>query len=213
MNKHKQVYKDGQKSKTTKTSRLRLILALFLLGLGLYQLLLVISPKLNFIDRTDNIKAEIKKENGEDSIIIPKIGVNIAYKSGDANVLDDYAWHRYPERGDPVKGGNFIISAHRFKVGYSPGETRRRSPFYNIEQLQAGDKIYTRFNKKMYEYTITKRYQVKPTDVEIEGPSKKPKLTVYSCTLKGSADGRIVIEAEPVGETKDTPQPDTAAAI
>ncbi len=213
MSKNKHVYKDGQKNKSTKTGRLRLILALFLLGLGLYQLLLVVSPRLNFIDRTDNIKAEIKKQNGEDSIIIPKIGVDIAYKSGDASVLDDYAWHRYPERGDPVKGGNFIISAHRFKVGYSPGETKRRSPFYNIEQLQAGDKIYTRFNKKMYEYKITKRYQVKPTDVEIEGPSKKPKLTVYSCTLKGSADGRIVIEAEPVDKIKNTQEPDDSAAI
>jgi sortase A len=130
-------------------------------------------------------------------IIIPKIGVDIAFLTGnDSATLDQGAWWRYPERGDPVKGGNFILSAHRFKLGWTPAKTRAKSPFYNINKLVAGDKIYIDFKGQRYTYTVTRTYAVTPQTVSIEAPSDEPKLTLYSCTLKGALDGRDVIEAK-----------------
>ena len=51
------------------------------------------------------------------------------------------------------------------------------------------------YQYKWYTYTVTKKYNVKPNATEIEAPSETSKLTLYSCSLGGSADGRIVIEA------------------
>jgi len=111
--------------------------------------------------------------------------------------LESGAWHRFPERGNPEIGGNFILSAHRFELGWSPQQTRQKSPFYNINRINQGDTIYIDFKAKRYTYEVKRRYQVSPDALSIEAPSTEAKLTLYSysCTLKGSQDGRDVIEA------------------
>jgi sortase A len=147
--------------------------------------------------KTPPASPEVEKVN---RIIIPKINVEIPYLTGGPAVLNESAWHRYPERGDPARGGNFIISGHRFRLGLTPGATKRKSPFYHINKLEAGDKIYVDFETKRYEYEITRRYVVKPHQTEIEAPSQAPKLTLYTCTFKGEHDGREVVEATPLGE-------------
>jgi LPXTG-site transpeptidase (sortase) family protein len=73
-----------------------------------------------------------------------------------------------------------------------------KSPFYNIGKLQVGDHIFVDFKGKRYEYAISEKYAVKPDGVEVESPTKDPQLTLYSCTLRGSSDGRDVLEAKPV---------------
>lgn len=139
----------------------------------------------------------------ENRLYIPKLKLNLTYKSGDRSVLRDNIWHRFPERGDPEKGGNFILAGHRFEIGLTPGEVKRKSPFYHIKLLNAGDKIYADFSGKRYEYEITKSFSVAPTQVEIEAESKEPKMTLYTCTLKGEKDGREVIEARLVRKDID----------
>lgn len=131
-------------------------------------------------------------------LIIPKIGVEIDYLTGGPSVLNENAWHRYPERGDPVEGGNFILSGHRFQLGLTPGATKRKSPFYHINKLEPGDKMYVDFEGERYAYEIVRRYVVKPHQTEIEAPSETPKLTLYTCTFKGEHDGREVVEAKPI---------------
>jgi sortase A len=178
---------------------LRIILLVFSLGLflvGAYQLILLASPTIIFANKNIDIN-KVAKQDTFDAVIIPSIGVNVEFRSGGENILNDYAWHRYPERGNPEIGGNFILSAHRFKIGLTPGETKRNSPFYNVDKLKNGDPIYVRWKNKMYKYKISKKYNVKPTQVEIEAPSEQPKLTLYTCSLGGSADGRVVLEAKP----------------
>lgn len=136
----------------------------------------------------------------QNMLYIPKIEVAIPYLTGGPKMLDENAWHRYPERGDPAKGGNFILSGHRFQLGFTPGATKRRSPFYHIHKLEPGDKLYVDFEGKRYEYEVGRRFVVKPYQTEIEAPSETPKLTLYTCTFKGEHDGREVIEAKPLGE-------------
>jgi sortase A len=112
-------------------------------------------------------------------------------------VLDNGAWHRHPERGDPEKGGNFILAAHRFELGPTPSETQRKSPLYHIDKVEVDDDIQIDFNGKRYDYRVAERLAVKPTQTEIEAPSDVAKLTLYTCTLGGETDGREVLIATP----------------
>lgn len=168
------------------------------LGAGAYILILVLTPQVMMTPSTTDWNTPVKHSDEkltENRLYIPKLKLNITYKDGGAEVLSSNAWHRYPERGDPGQGGNFILAAHRFELGLTPGEVRRKSPFYHLNLLEPGDKIYVDYEGKRYEYITTKRYSVKPTAIEIENPSIDPVMTLYTCTFKGQADGREVITA------------------
>lgn len=186
----KKIYKNNQK-------KLFLSLGIISFALGIYLVVLLRSPAV--FDEAQAFSPQqlqsIKVD--QDRVIIPKIGVNITYLSGNDDVLEKGAWWRYPERGNPVKGGNFILSAHRFSLGLTPGQTRTKSPFYHIEKLQVGDEIVVDYEGKRYVYGITEKFNVTPDQVGIESASEEAKLTLYSCTLKGSADGRVVLIAKP----------------
>lgn len=130
------------------------------------------------------------------TLIIPKISINALINPGGVATLKDGAiWHRLPENGDPEKGGNFVLAGHRYVFALKPDKVVEDSVLYNLDKLNVNDQIIVDWNKKRYNYTITKTYSVKPTDVQIEEHSDQAKLTLYSCTLNGSADGRIVVEA------------------
>lgn len=136
-------------------------------------------------------------------LYIPQINVDVAILEGASpTILDKGAWHRNPDNGNPVEGGNFVLSAHRFVMGMTPGETRRQSPFYNLDKLQIGNELFVDYEGERYGYKIIDKQSVKPNQTEIEAPSDEDKLTLYSCTLRGSADGRDVIIAEPLGKVE-----------
>lgn len=171
---------------------------------GLYLLLLVMTPNISpVLYPVKEIDLKSLGEPKGDRIVIPKVGINVEFRPGGPEILNDYAWHRYPERGDPVKGGNFIVSAHRFEIGLTPGETMRKSPFYHVEKVNIGDQVIIDYKGKRYGYEITEKKEVKPNQVEIENPSDTAKLTIYTCTLGGENDGRQVFIAKPLGEIKD----------
>lgn len=175
------------------------------MGGGLYLLLLAMAPKVHNppAPQSDWNEPVVKTELHEQRLYIPRLSLNLAYKSGDQHVLRDALWHRFPERGDPEKGGNFILAGHRFEIGLTPNETKRRSPFYHINKIQVGDYIYADWNGRRYQYEITRKYTVKPNQTEIEAPSGVAKMTIYTCTLAGQADGREVLEATLVKKDVD----------
>jgi len=183
-------------------SILFVIVAVLLFSVGLYISLLAVSPYLYLHQKailgestTFDTTAVAAKE---DRLYIPRLNIDIAYKSGDASVLNDAAWHRYAERGDPEKGGNFILAGHRFELAPTPLETHRKSPFFNIDQIKEGDEIYVDYQSKRYAYSVKRHFTASPNQIEIEATSEEPKMTLYTCTLRGSSDGREVIEATPV---------------
>jgi sortase A len=191
----------GPSKKGKIVSRLILLVAIIAFGSGAYLLLLTQSPKLTFLSKTPQTKqANIK----QDKIIIPSAKIEVGIFDGGEEALDKGAWHRYPERGNPVKGGNFIVSAHRFGLGATPRETRINSAFYNIEELNEGDEIIIHWKGKPYEYKVSKRYKVDPDAVEVEDEKEDHVLTMYSCTLGGRYDGRIIVEAKPQFKVKKT---------
>ena len=183
-------------------------LACGLLGAGVYLLMLVSAPSVAPIITMKPI--DVKKlpvpSVKDNRIVIPKIGVNIPYAPGAAS-LDRGAEWRYPERGNPDTGGNFIIAAHRFSIQPTPMGTIEKSPFYHIDKLVVGDKIIVDYKGTRYAYGIEKIFDVKPTQIEIEAVSTEPKLTLYSCELGGAEAGRVVVVAKPIGTVDLTQSP------
>lgn len=176
-----------------------LTLSAVFLALGAYILLLVTAPVIySPPPQTAWSKPWPKPQTElpEQRVYIPRLALDLPYKSGDQRALNDALWYRFPERGDPEKGGNFILAGHRFEIGFTPGETRRKSPLYHLDKLQTGDYIYADFNGRRYQYEVTRRYAVKPNQTDIESPSATPKMTLYTCTLEGQADGRDIVEAK-----------------
>lgn len=182
-------------------STILIVLAVVALVTGLYVLSLVFAPAIapmvsqKPID-VKKLPAPAAKDN---RIVIPKIGVNIHYGEGTAALTAGAEW-RYPDRGNPEKGGNFIIAAHRLTIQPTPWATVEKSPFYNIDKLAIGDKIIIDYSGTRYGYNISKIFNVTPNQIEIEAPSETPELTLYSCDITGSATGRVVIVAEPMGK-------------
>ena len=177
------------------------ISAMSLLGGGLYMLSLVAAPIAAPIltMKPIDVKALPSPEDTGDRIVIPKIGVNIAYGKGEAS-LDSGAEWRMPGNGNPMDGGNFVIAAHRFSIQPTPLATIEKSPFYHIDKLADGDKVLIDYQGKRYGYEIKRKYTVKPTHIEIEARTTEPTLTLYSCGLEGAEGDRLVIEAKRLGE-------------
>lgn len=172
-----------------------------MLGGGLYLLSLVGAPVMMPIISMQPIDPTALASPAEtgNRIVIPKIGVDIEYGEGEV-ALDNGAQWRWPERGNPEDGGNFIIAAHRFTLAATPGETVRQSPFYHIDKLEMGDQFIVDYNGKRYGYEITEMFDVTPDKIEIEAPTDDNRLTLYSCGLGGASDMRMVIFATPLGE-------------
>lgn len=181
-----------------------LVIPVIGIGVGAYMLLLTTAPQISKPTPKSEWNTPVEKPKiTENRLYLPRLKLNLTYKSGDQSVLRDNIWHRFPERGDPEKGGNFILAGHRFEIGLTVQETKRRSPFYHLNLVQPDDLIYADFNGKRYKYQVTRRYTVKPDHIEIEAPSLEPKMTLYTCTLKGEADGREVLEAKLVQSDVD----------
>ena len=143
--------------------------------------------------------AAVGKKEDVNTLIIPKIAVSSPILEGDAGVLDKGTWHRFPDRGNPEKGGNFILAAHRYVFAWLPQQVSKQSVLYNIDKLELGDDIFIDWQGKRYSYKVSEKRTVKPNETSIELASNTPKLTLYSCTREGQNDGRDVIVATPQG--------------
>jgi sortase A len=179
------------------------VTAAIIILVGFYLLIIRFAPQLPTIpiinDSGINLNTKDDAKDLRNRLQIAKINLEVPIFTGNSEaVLEKGVWNRWPERGNPIIGGNFILSAHRFELGFTPSQTRQKSPFFNIHKLEVGDSLRVFYEGKWYGYKINKKYSVKPTALYIENPSDYAKLTLYSCTLNGSADGRDVIEALPL---------------
>jgi sortase A len=186
--------------------RIAVILPVVILLIGGYLILLLYAPEMYMPTTAKVWNTPVPHHTSqlkEDRVYIPKLKLNLSYKTGGEDVLLHNLWHRYPERGDPKKGGNFILAGHRFSMAVTPGETAQRSPLYHVDALVIGDKIYVDFEGMRYLYEVTDRFKVRPDQAEIEDESTIPKMTLYTCTFQGSNDGREVVIAKLIQKNVD----------
>jgi len=170
-------------------------LSILLLAIGIYLFVLLYAPKIYSSLPLPNKQTQ---EDGNDNMIIIKSAdIKVPIKEGGEEALEKGAWHRFAERGNPEKGGNFILSAHSFVWGPTPNTVNEKSYFYNLKEVRKGDEVVVRWNGKYYFYLVEDTTKVKPNQTEIENQSDDAKLTIYTCTEGGAADGRVVVVAKP----------------
>ena len=181
--------------------RIVMTIASFLLIGGGYVLTLVGAPTLAPLIsmKPISVNALPAPEKSDNRIIIPKIGVNIPFSDG-KDALDHGAEWRFPERGNPETGGNFIIAGLRFSIQPTPQATIKKSPFYSLDKLAPNDKIIVDYNGTRYAYEVSSTTNVISNQDELNSPSETAKLTIYSSETDGSATGHTALIAKPLGK-------------
>ena len=125
------------------------------------------------------------------TLIIPKIGVNINIVEGQTvKALYKGAW-RIPGTSTPNQGGNTVISAHRYL--YRPPSSRT---FYLLDKLVVGDAVKVIWEGVEYNYQVREVKIVEPSQVEILNNTKSPILTLFTCTPLFTSEKRLVVIAD-----------------
>lgn len=191
-----------------------LVLEFVIIMLILYLLLGPLYPNVKYeiIDKNEDYNTEIqdveifKEEVKEfknnlpfnefdvsaNRLIIPKIGVNapIVESQSEKYGLSKGAW-RIPDSSTPDKGGNTVITGHRFK--YLPPHN---VTFYLFHKLEKGDLFSITWEEKDYLYKIIETKVVEDTEVSILEPTIEPIVTLFTCHPIYSTDQRLVIIGE-----------------
>jgi len=126
---------------------------------------------------------------GDNRVVIPKIGVDMKIVEGtdEKIALNQGAW-RYPTTSMPNKGGNTVITGHRFKYRPPSKET-----FYLLDKLEKGDKFIVYWQGIEYDYEITETKVVEKNAVEILNDTEDPIVTLFTCTPLFTTKQRLVV--------------------
>ena len=139
---------------------------------------------------------ENKFDVSPNRVIIPKIGVNapIVVTDNADYGLSQGAW-LVPNTSTPDKGGNTVITGHRFK--YLPPHNLT---FYLFDKLETGDLVSIVWKEEDYLYRIKEVKIVDDTEVSIQDPTNEPTLTMFTCHPIYSTEQRLVVISELVEE-------------
>jgi LPXTG-site transpeptidase (sortase) family protein len=188
-----------------------LVLELAALGIAIYLVVLPFYPTVKYkvvyergdvareaqdMNKVKEKVAEIKNHLppieyaiSSNRLIITKIGVNapiVESKSAEYG-LSKGAWHM-PDSSTPDKGGNTIITGHRFK--YLPPSNLT---LYLLDKLTKGDLITVIWRGRDYIYRVREIKIVPKTDFSILKSSEKPILTIFTCHPIYSTEKRLVV--------------------
>ena len=185
---------------------------------------LVFAPIMAYISPTNTKDAGITAINPTTSttpskdpkLIIPKLNVevpvNFNIPNDSATIMEamnhGVAHFKIPGADAlPGEKGNLVITGHSAGDIYS--NNQYKFIFSGLERLQENDLIYVNYNSKRYTYSVKKKETVEPSDVNsLIYETKKPILTLITCTPLGTARYRLLVTADQID-----PAPNTAAEI
>ncbi len=124
-------------------------------------------------------------------IIIPKMGVDTEILEGDVNTMLWKGVVRMAVGSTPDKGGNTIITAHRYL--YRPPNPKT---FFLLDKLTKGDIITIYWQNKKYQYKVRESRVVEPDEISILHNTPNPQLTLFSCTPLFTSKQRLVVIAD-----------------
>ncbi len=162
----------------------------------------IVPPKKK-INNASNIKPAEKKGKAnniskakQNRLIISKIGVNIPIvENKDEKIgLNKGAW-RVSDSSTPDKGGNTVLTGHRFK--YLPPSNLT---FYLFNKLEKDDIVSVLWNGKTYYYRIKESRIVPATEVSVMKDTKDSILTMFTCDPVYSTKNRLVIKSDLIYE-------------
>jgi LPXTG-site transpeptidase (sortase) family protein len=106
------------------------------------------------------------------------------------------AW--WPVTGRPGGGDTIAIAGHR---------TTHTRPFYWLERVRPGDRIYIRWQGRVHAYRMSGRRILSASNVHIADARGHELLLLTACTPRGSARQRIVLYAWPVAKHSESRAP------
>ena len=119
---------------------------------------------------------------------IPAIDVDETVRSGISLAVIDQGVAHWSGTSPPGGDGNVVLAGHR---------TTHSRPFWALDRLEVGDLIYledgTGFDVM---YRVTSAFIVTPDDIWISYDLGRPMVTLFACHPRGSANQRIVIQAD-----------------
>lgn len=98
----------------------------------------------------------------------------------------------YPKTAAPGEPGNFAVAGHRTTYG---------APFYDLDELRAGDEIHVvdRAGRE-WVYIVERSEVVQPSETWVVGDDPlgtgRPTLTLTTCTPRFSAAQRLIVFAQ-----------------
>jgi sortase A len=120
-------------------------------------------------------------------LTIPRIDLSAAVVEGTGTDQLQAGPGHYPGTPLPGQNGNAAIAGHR---------TTYQAPFYNLDELQAGDAIYVQTVQGYFLYQVTGSQTVSPSDTSVVDATPDPQLTLTTCTPRYSATQRLVVRAK-----------------
>jgi sortase A len=135
-----------------------------------------------------------------DRLIIPKIGVDIPIieSTNEEYGLSRGTW-RIPDSSTPDKGGNTVLTGHRFK--YLPPSNLT---FYLFHKLEKGDIASVLWKGKTYYYRVKEKKIIPANDISILDKTDGSILTMFTCDPIYSTKNRLVIKGELIYENKSS---------
>jgi LPXTG-site transpeptidase (sortase) family protein len=160
-------------------------------------------PRLNFeIAKITKPEISIKQADWLDSIdrsynhiIIPELRLDEKIHEGESLATAHLGVWRRPNTSVPGNDNNTVMVGHRFTYD-------GKSVFYNLDKLIPDETIIVVWDGKVFVYLTTHQFEAPATAVEIEAPSRKERLTLYTCTPLWSAENRLVVTADLIEVSK-----------
>ena len=183
----------GKKAKAPKKSKIKLGIALFIMGaILLFGRLQAPTPTKSESFSNEPVIIEGfqlgEKKNLETpkKIVIPTVGIDLEVK--EAKVVRGY-WEVFADSaawgegsGYPGEPGNQVIFAHA-RVGL----------FLPVRELKGDELVYVLTKDKWYLYKVKEIREVYPNQIEVIAPTTDETLTLYTCSGYQDSKRLIVI--------------------
>jgi sortase A len=128
----------------------------------------------------------------ENRLVIPAIGINEEIlESNSISAINNGGTWRLPNTAKPTEDKNTVIVGHRFFGSDA-------STFYHLDKVKIGQLLAVYWEGKELLYEVVESKIVSSSAIEIEAPTDKKQLTIYTCTPIWTAKDRLVIIAKPI---------------
>ena len=117
-------------------------------------------------------------------IYVPRLGLASRVYQG---IDRGPAW--WPITGRPGGGDTIAIAGHR---------TTHSRPFYYLERLRPGDRIFVSWDGETTTYRVTGNRVLSARNMHIADARGYEVLLLSACTPRGSARQRLVVYARPI---------------
>lgn len=136
-------------------------------------------------------QAEQTSNPNANQLVIPRLRLRQPLFEGASKYTVNKGIWVQPKASTPDKGSNTVLIGHRFTY-------QGPAVFYHLDQVLVNDRLVVFWYGQEYHYQVSEVKVVPPTATEIEGPSDRSQLTLYTCTPLITAKNRLVVIAREV---------------